>query len=325
LSGRCDSFVVETDVAFPTDIGLLFTALRKAIQLTQDICKKEGMNGWRQYQYNIRSIKRAWRKAQQSKLGGGKDKEQRIIEAHQEYIALGAVYLEKLRTTFKTISYHVMSVMVQPFLEDAGRQIDQIQRRIIYGEVIPCSEKVYSLFERCTEWVNKGKAGGKIELGLKVCVVEDQNQFILHHHVMEKEVDSDIAVKMAQQTKDRFREFNACSFDKGFASKANQAALEEILESVTMPQKGKLSQKRYEKEHDGEFIKSRHRHSAVESAINCLEHHGLDRCLDKGIEGFKRYVAIAIVGRSIQRIGYLLRAKELEKEQRLRRKLLKVA
>ena len=31
LRGRCDSFVVETDVQFPTDITLLYDAVRKAI------------------------------------------------------------------------------------------------------------------------------------------------------------------------------------------------------------------------------------------------------------------------------------------------------
>jgi len=31
--GRCDSFVVETNVHFPTDISLAFDAVRKVIQL----------------------------------------------------------------------------------------------------------------------------------------------------------------------------------------------------------------------------------------------------------------------------------------------------
>ena len=34
LRGRCDSFVVETDVHFPTDIHLLYDAMRKIITLT---------------------------------------------------------------------------------------------------------------------------------------------------------------------------------------------------------------------------------------------------------------------------------------------------
>src|SRR3990172_9566173 len=33
LRGRCDSFVVETDVHYPTDINVLFDAMRKVVRL----------------------------------------------------------------------------------------------------------------------------------------------------------------------------------------------------------------------------------------------------------------------------------------------------
>jgi len=46
-------------------------------------------------------------------------------------------------------------------------------------------------------------------------------------------------------------------------------------------------------------IRLRHQHSAVESAINALEQHGLDQCPDHGITGFKRYVALAVLARNI--------------------------
>ena len=41
-----------------------------------------------------------------------------------------------------------------------------------------------------------------------------------------------------------------------------------------------------------------------------LEVHGLDRCPDQGIDGFKRYVALAVVERNIQQVGALLQKKE---------------
>ncbi len=52
-----------------------------------------------------------------------------------------------------------------------------------------------------------------------------------------------------------------------------------------------------------EFVDLRKQHSAVESAINALEVHGLDKCLDHGINGFKRYIVMAVVARNIQRLG----------------------
>ena len=55
-----------------------------------------------------------------------------------------------------------------------------------------------------------------------------------------------------------------------------------------MRKKGKLSQK--EKDcikSDSEYIKLRKKHSAVESDINAIEVHVLDRCPDKGLKHFK--------------------------------------
>ena len=67
LLARCDSFVVERNVHFPTDISLLFDALCKAIHLTAQSCKRLDIGDWRQSGYNIRQLKKALRKAQQSK------------------------------------------------------------------------------------------------------------------------------------------------------------------------------------------------------------------------------------------------------------------
>src|ERR1700738_1249696 len=44
LRGRCDSFVVETNVHFPTDINLLLDAMRKVITLSADLCERYGLS-----------------------------------------------------------------------------------------------------------------------------------------------------------------------------------------------------------------------------------------------------------------------------------------
>ena len=48
LKARCDSFVVETDVHFPTDINLLWDALRKTIQISAQFCTVYDLSEWRQ-------------------------------------------------------------------------------------------------------------------------------------------------------------------------------------------------------------------------------------------------------------------------------------
>ncbi|MBT8419986.1 MAG: ISNCY family transposase, partial [Gammaproteobacteria bacterium] len=185
-------------------------------------------------------------------------------------------------------------------------------------EKIPHAEKVFSIFEPHTEWVVKGKAGVPVELGLRVCVVEDKNRFILHHRVMEKTTDEKIAVDIVRETKARFPALRTVSFDKGFYSPDNQIQLAQYLELVVLPKKGKLSQVDKARETNPEFVLVRRQHSAVESAINALEVHGLDQCPDHGLNGFKRYVALAVVARNIQRLGAVLRQQDADKERRKR-------
>ena len=67
LHGRCDSFVVETNVHFPTDINLLLDATRTVIRLVANLCEGRDMSDWRQSSYNIRCIKKLERAAQNSK------------------------------------------------------------------------------------------------------------------------------------------------------------------------------------------------------------------------------------------------------------------
>ena len=157
-----------------------------------------------------------------------------------------------------------------------------------------------------------------VELGLKVCVVEDTQGYLLHHQVMEQQTDNQIAIDLIAQTQDRYPTLRVCSFDKGFHSPQNQIALAKMLDRVVLPKKGRCNKQEQERENSDAFKAARRTHSAVESGINALEVHGLDRCLDHGIDGFKRYVALAIVARNIQKLGADLQKKTRAQEKRKR-------
>lgn len=88
------------------------------------------------------------------------------------------------------------------------------------------------------------------------------------------------------------------------------------LTLAVLPRKGKLSKQAQQEEKAESFVKARRAHSAVESAINALEVHGLDVCPDHGITGFKRYVALAVLSRNIHRIGAIVWQRDCEREQR---------
>jgi hypothetical protein len=329
LRGRCDSFVVETDVHYPTDLNLLFDAMGKVITLIARLCADHDLPGWRQSAYNTRQIKRLFRKAQKVKRSTSKNPRHQakqaeiVLKAHRDYVEASERCLVKVEKSLSLVGKKGAEEFrlseVERFLAHARRQIDQIRRRVLEGETIPHQEKIFSVFEEHTEWICKGKAGVPVELGRKVCVMEDQYGFYLHHQVMRNQSDDQVAVSMVEESQQRFPELRACSFDKGFHSPFNQADLRKILDLSVLPKKGRLSERDKEREYSPEFIHARRKHSAVESGINGLEVHGLDCCPDRGEERFTRYVALAVLARNIQQLGALIRKKELKHLRRLKK------
>ncbi len=321
IRGRCDSFVLKTNVHFPTDISLLFDATRVMIRICVKWDKQHALPGWRQHQHNLRQFKNLYRKLQKLKHSTSKNEDIKaakaleVKQAYQDYIVLAEFYLERVKEGIQTLKNdhkiaEVLLTDLHTFSLHAERQINQIRRRAIHEEKIPHGEKVFSLFQSHTEWISKGKAGVPVELGLRVCIMEDNHGFILHSQVMQKTTDDKVAVSMIKATKAKFPRFNACSFDKGFHSPANQTDLKALIEQVVLPKKGKLSKADQEREYALEFKQAKKKHSAVESAINALEVHGLDKCLDHGIDGFERYVSLAVLSRNIQKLGTLKRDME---------------
>ncbi|MCP4097813.1 MAG: ISNCY family transposase [Planctomycetaceae bacterium] len=323
LFGNCDSFPLETDVHFPTDINLLFDALRKTITLIMALCRLTETRGWRKGQSILENAKKLFRHAQRLKHSSSKDEKKKakrwelIKRAHLEYIEFAQWIVDRAKEQIALIPEHDIIAAckaeeIKKFVGHAEHQIDLTRRRVIEGETIPHHEKVFSIFQEHTKWIKKGKAGVPQQLGLNVCIVRDRFGFILHHIVMETETDDKVAVPIVLETVERFPDFSGCSFDKGFHSPSNQAELSAILDRLVLPRKGRPAQI----ESSPEFVEARKKHAAVESSIAALQNHGLDRCPDHGIKGFRRYVALGILARNIQIIGSIILEKKNKRRKR---------
>ena len=311
LRGRCDSFVVETNVRHPTDVSLLWDAMRCMHRHAEPLGSKHKVPDWRQWQHLQNTLEKKFNKIR--KIGRASRKD---IKAYLKACAnlIGRVKALLLDLAAKEVSPKIINKIMY-FVMHAVRQIDQIDRRLLKGETIPQNEKVFSIFEPHTRWISKGKAGRPVELGVPVCIIEDPYQFILHHEVMWTGSDVDFAVPIVEITKELFPDFCAASFDRGFHSPANRVRLDELLVDNVLPKKGRLSKADREREQGETFAAMRRQHPAVESAINNLEHRGLDRVRSKGRKGFARSVALAVVALNVHRLGRVLRQQALERHR----------
>jgi IS5 family transposase len=93
------------------------------------------------------------------------------------------------------------------------------------------------------------------------------------------------------------------SFDKGFGRMQDRQLLELYIPQVIMPKRGKRNGPEQAREQKRGFAVLRRQHNAIESDINCLEHHGLNRCPDKGYHGFKRYTGFGVLAYNLHKIG----------------------
>ena len=255
---------------------------------------------------------------------GGAHKAERLEKAAQEFLQKAYELEEKLFQSVSELKSRGFSTIegvrigeLDYYHEMFMKHIYLIERRLLKGEKILHKEKVFSLFEPHTEWVNKGKVYPSVELGHKLLITTDQYGFILDYKVMQQTADSNETLPLVDRLLNCYGTgaIKSISFDKGFSNEEDRKLLELYIPEVIMPKRGRLSQADKERQSKRTFKELRQRHNAVESDINCLEHHGLNRCPDKGLKGFKRYAGFGVLAYNLHKIGNRL----LEKQRRLRK------
>jgi len=204
------------------------------------------------------------------------------------------------------------------YKEMLDKHIDLVERRILKGEKIPHSEKVFSIFEQDVEWLSKGKLHKKVELGNALSIATDQYHFIVDYEIMIGMSDEKAGQELGKRIAGHYgvlHRLASISFDRGYYSSLVKEQLSKDYDLVVMPKRGKKSLVQQVEESEEAFQQKRRAHSAVESNINQLEHNGLDRCPDKGVHGFKRYVALGVLSYNLHRMGKVLLELDKKKDQ----------
>jgi IS5 family transposase len=311
---KADTFVVETNVHFPTDLNLLWDSARKCIDISEYLSEKLNLKGWRKSKNWRKEIKTIFRVSSRVSRSGGKNKEERFKNLTVSYLNLCKKLEEKVtvllqhETSRETNSLSEISKFIELkyFHEMLQKHWSLVNRRVINDEIINANEKLYSIFETHTEWISKGKAHKNVELGRNVLIATDQFHFIIHHQVIQKQHDSALTIELGTTLTQKYSNIDSLSLDKGFFKNESKNELKKIIPKVIIPKKGKRTKEETEEEYHPEFKRLRYAHSAVESNINQLEHNGLNRCMDKGEKNFKRYVSLSVLSYNLHRLGTCL-------------------
>jgi hypothetical protein len=170
---KTDSFVVESNVHFPTDYNLLWDCGRKCLDIIDNFLNKyPEIEGWRKIKNWRKELKNLMRSVGRASSSGGKGKEERQKKAAQEYLCKAKAFCIKLTKAIDDFPVNntknfAKIIALKNYMDLLSKHIDLVERRLIKKEVIPHDEKMFSVFEPYTEWITKGKLRPNVELGKK--------------------------------------------------------------------------------------------------------------------------------------------------------------
>jgi len=329
---RADSFVVETNIHYPTDSSLIVDGIRTIIELSEPLAKSRGLSGWRQHAQLLKTVKSVARQIARIAAKKGPNYAERLKPEYVQLLKKSGRVLGRAKELLATLKSDAFArhsdqdirnektsnellelTRLETFIARTQQVREVAHRRVIQGEKVPNSEKLFSLFEPHTQLYKRGKAGEPVQFGRLVLVFEDGAGFLTQHRLLKRtESDRDVAIPETRRLQQRFQnQVEELSFDRGFHSPENQDELAKLVKSPCLPKPGfRQAAEQLAAQSTAAsvtFRAAKQRHPGIESAIGALQSgNGQKRCRDRGELGLERYLALGILGRNLHTFGRLL-------------------
>jgi len=320
---RVDTTVVETNVRYPTDSGLLSDGLRVLTRTMRQVEQVAGQEG-EKLRDRMRSVGRLV-----MRIGRSVRSEQGAAQRRELYgklLAVGGRVAAQARRFSAVIRDGVKrssEPLGQAALEAMRRRLDemvdrvervrrQTKRRIFDGET-HAPDKLLSVFEPTTEVIRKGKAGKPNEFGKMVKIQEAERQIITDYEVYEKRPDDrELLPEAVERHRQRLgRTPRLVAADAGFSSLANERALENMgVERVAIPNYATRDPARRARQKQRWFKRGQKWRTGAEGRISVLKRrHGLSRSRYPGLDGMRRWVGLGVMADNLINIGACLEAR----------------
>jgi hypothetical protein len=320
---RADSFVVETNIHYPSESTLILDGSRKVIELAVVQAEAWNLPGWRQHEHLLTKVKKLSHRIERIASRKGPDYQTRLKKPYRQLLQVSGKILRKARRLCEELDAMdrdgslVFQVQdLRTFMERTQQVRQTARRRVLNGEKVPNEDKLFSIFEPHTQLYKRGKAGEPEQFGRLFLVYEDAAGFLVHHHLLPRDKgDRDVIVQETKVLQERLNgKIESLSLDRGFHTPDNQVELLKIVRHPCLPKPGAKQAVKQLETATVQFRQARQRHPGVESAIGALQSgNGMKRCRDHTEIGFERYLALGILGRNLHTLGRLLIAQQAPK------------
>ena len=311
---RVDTTVVESNVHYPTDSGLLNDGTRVLTRTMKQIEKKVG-GLKRGVRNRMRSVTKRVIAIAQALRHKGPEGEFKRQKEYRQLLRLTRQILNDSQRVFEEVEalpsprrrgVRGLGERLGAMAEQVRRVVRQTKARIFGGET-QFPNKVVSLFEPHTEIIRKGKAGRPNEFGKLVELQEAENQIVTHYEVFDKRPsDQHLLIPAVEAHRQKFgRVPRWAAADAGFYSRANEEIAQAMgVKYVSIPNRNTRSAERRRWEKQRWFKKGQKWRTGCEGRISVLKRrHGLSRCRYHGLEGMRRWVGLGVIADNLINIG----------------------
>jgi IS5 family transposase len=309
---RMDGTVVETTIHHPTDSRLLADSVRvlgRTLTRAKMLLGSGTQLGKETFRNRQRSAKQAARQiAGLSRRGLEQLKPyyQRLVQTTKATICQTERVLTELQEQAADEGHKLIETM-QTFLPRAQQVLEQTVRRVFSGEQVPSAEKLVSIFEPHTDIIRRGKPNKATEYGHKVWFGEVEGGFIAQYEVLDGNPHDE---GQWQPTLEKHvhlfgRPPRQASADRGVHSAGNEAFAAELgVKRIVLPKPGRKSETRRQYERQRWFWRGRRFHAGVEGRISVIKRkYGLNRCRNRGQDGFQRWVGWGVIANNLTAMG----------------------
>lgn len=295
-----DATVVEADVAYPTDSGLLAKGVAKVARLTNNV-HAAGLATRTKVRDRTRvnAAVGAWLRRRNDDAKA----EVKVITAEMAGIAEAAV-----------ADARHLAVVAE--LEATAEVIERIaaQTRVRLGGDVPDgSTRLVSLHDPDARPIAKGRLGRPVEFGYKAHVVDNADGVVVDHIVVKgNPPDGPMLVPAIARIAARFGKVpRAVTADRAYGEAAIDAGLEALgVKKVVIPRKGKPGAARRQVQARRSFRKLVKWRTGSEARISSLKRdHGWRRTLMDGIDGAETWCGWGVLANNATKISGLIVAK----------------
>jgi len=277
---KVDTTVVESNIAYPTDTGLL----RKGINKIGRLAKKARKAG-----VSVKGFVDHARKARKIALSVAKTLAKRSGDAVQEVRAaaseLATVAEDSVRRADQVLrrlkrsaaksddaKKQALAEELETICGRVAKAIDQT-RRVAEGET-HIEDRLVSIFDAEARPIRKGKAGKPVEFGYKAVLASNEQGFIFSCDVREGNPnDATLFVPEIARAKDNTGfNFKEAAGDRGMYSADNERDAKDMgIEHVATPKRGKKSAERVAHERQAWFRRLCRMRAGQEAEISRLK------------------------------------------------------